>query len=258
MSSQLNAGQVINSKSDNVATNSLNSSMNNQEKSNIVQLKNVRKVYQQGKIEVVAVDNLSLDIQKGEFTALCGPSGSGKTTALNLIGGLDVSTQGEVWVDQINLATLNAKELSNMRKNRIGFVFQAYNLIPVMTAYENAEFVLNLQGVSKSDRYERVMTILAEVGLEGLENRRPDEMSGGQQQRVAIARAIVTEPAIILADEPTANVDSQTAGLLLDLMQRLNEDKNITFLFSTHDHHVMNRAKRLIHLLDGKINPDID
>lgn len=230
--------------------------MNTQIMEPIVQLKNISKIYQQGKIDVTAVDKFSLDIQKGEFTSLCGPSGSGKTSVLNLIGGLDVPSEGEVWVDQINLATLNGGELSKVRKNRIGFVFQSYNLIPVMTAYENAEFVLNLQGVSESECRDRVMSILKEVGLEGLEQRRPDEMSGGQQQRVAIARAIVTEPAIILADEPTANVDSHTAAALLDLMQQLNQEKGITFLFSTHDQHVMDRAKRLVHLMDGKLEND--
>jgi len=222
----------------------------------IVQLKHVRKIYQQGKIDIKAVDNLSLDIQKGDFAALCGPSGSGKTSVLNLIGGLDVPSGGEVWVDQINLATLSARALSNVRKNRIGFVFQAYNLIPVMTAYENAEFVLNLQGVNKTECHDRVMTILKDVGLQGLEKRRPDEMSGGQQQRVAIARAIVTQPAIILADEPTANVDSNTAESLLDLMQKLNQEKGTTFLFSTHDQHVMDRAQRLIRLKDGLLEDD--
>ncbi len=222
----------------------------------IVQLKCVSKIYQQGKVEVKAVDHLSLDIQTGDFAALCGPSGSGKTSILNLVGGLDLPTEGEVWVDQINLATLSASALSNVRKNRIGFVFQAYNLIPVMTAYENAEFVLNLQGVDKAECRERVMSILKDVGLEGLEKRRPDEMSGGQQQRVAIARAIVTQPAIILADEPTANVDSHTAESLLDLMQKLNHEKGTTFLFSTHDQHVMDRARRLIRVRDGQLEDD--
>ena len=230
--------------------------MNNSNVEHIVQLKDVSKIYQQGEIEVKAVDHMSLDIEKGDFAALCGPSGSGKTSVLNLVGGLDVPSAGEVWVDQINLATLNASTLANVRRNRIGFVFQAYNLIPVMTAYENAEFVMNLQGVSEAECRERVMAILKEVGLEGLENRRPDEMSGGQQQRVAIARAIVTEPAIILADEPTANVDSHTAEALLNLMQELNQEKGVTFLFSTHDQHVMDRARRLIRLVDGQIEID--
>ena len=222
----------------------------------IVQLKEVSKIYQQGKVEVRAVDRFTLNIQQGDFAALCGPSGSGKTSVLNLIGGLDVPSSGEIWVDRINLATLSASALSNVRKMRIGFVFQAYNLIPVMTAYENAEFVLNLQGVAEAECRERVMAILKDVGLNGLENRRPDEMSGGQQQRVAIARAIVTQPAIILADEPTANVDSHTAESLLDLMQQLNQEKGITFLFSTHDQHVMDRARRLIRLRDGQLDGD--
>jgi putative ABC transport system ATP-binding protein len=222
----------------------------------IVCLEDATKVYQQGKVEVRAVDRLSLDIDKGEFATLCGPSGSGKTTVLNLVGGLDVLTSGRVLLENQDLATLTRSKLSVIRRDRIGFVFQAYNLIPVMTAYENAEFVLKLQGVSDRECRDRVMTILKEVGLEGLEHRRPDEMSGGQQQRVAIARAIVTRPAIVLADEPTANVDSATADALLDIMQQLNKDYGITFLFSTHDQRVMARANRLIRLRDGKIDTD--
>jgi putative ABC transport system ATP-binding protein len=222
----------------------------------IVCLEDAVKVYQQGKVEVRAVDRLSLDIDKGEFATLCGPSGSGKTTVLNLVGGLDIPTSGKVFLENQNLATLTRSKLSVIRRDRIGFVFQAYNLIPVMTAYENAEFVLKLQGVSDQECRDRVMTILKEVGLEGLENRRPDEMSGGQQQRVAIARAIVTRPAIVLADEPTANVDSATADALLDIMQQLNKDYAVTFLFSTHDQRVMDRAHRLIRLRDGKIDTD--
>lgn len=222
----------------------------------IVYLKDVTKVYQQGKVDVRAVDNLTLNISRGNFAALCGPSGSGKTTILNLIGGLDVPTGGDVFLEGNNLASLTRSQVAAIRRDRIGFVFQAYNLIPVMTAYENAEFVLKLQGNSEAECRERVMGILKEVGLEGLENRRPDEMSGGQQQRVAIARAIVTRPAIVLADEPTANVDSVTADALLDLMQGLNRNSGITFLFSTHDQRVMDRAHRLILLRDGKIESD--
>lgn len=222
----------------------------------IVRLEDATKVYQQGKVEVRAVDGMSLSIGKGDFAALCGPSGSGKTTVLNLIGGLDVPTNGRVLLENQDLATLTRSQVSAIRRDRLGFVFQVYNLIPVLTAYENAEFVLKLQGVSESECRERVMGILREVGLEGLENRRPDEMSGGQQQRVAIARAIVTRPAIVLADEPTANVDSATADALLNLMQRLNQDYGGTFLFSTHDHRVMDRARRLIRLRDGKIETD--
>ncbi|MFQ5519497.1 MAG: ABC transporter ATP-binding protein, partial [Mariprofundus sp.] len=209
----------------------------------IVRLQNIVKTYRQGKVDVHAVNGVSLNIESGDFAALCGPSGSGKTSILNLIGGLDVPSSGKVWIDDIDLSTLDSTELSQVRKNRIGFVFQSYNLIPVMTAYENAEFVLSLQGMNERDCRDRVMQTLKAVGLEGLESRRPDEMSGGQQQRVAIARAIVTNPAIVLADEPTANVDSQTAESLLDLMQQLNRQQGITFLFSTHDQHVMDRAK---------------
>ena len=222
----------------------------------IVKLEEITKIYQQGKVEVRAVDGLSLNIGKGDFAALCGPSGSGKTTVLNLIGGLDVPTSGRVFLEDQDLATLSRSQVSNIRRDRLGFVFQAYNLIPVLTAYENAEFVLKLQGVPDRECRDRVMEILKEVGLEGLENRRPNEMSGGQQQRVAIARAIVTRPAIVLADEPTANVDSSTADALLDLMQQLNQGYGGTFLFSTHDRRVMDRARRLIRLRDGKIERD--
>jgi putative ABC transport system ATP-binding protein len=222
----------------------------------IVRLEDATKVYQQGKVEVRAVDGLSFQVTRGDFAALCGPSGSGKTTVLNLIGGLDVPTRGKIYLEDRDLALLTRSRLSVLRRDRIGFVFQAYNLIQVMTAYENAEFVLTLQGVPKGERNERVTAILKEVGLEGLERRRPDEMSGGQQQRVAIARAIVTHPAIVLADEPTANVDSATADSLLDLMQRLNNDSGITFLFSTHDQRVMDKAHRIIRLQDGKIERD--
>lgn len=222
----------------------------------IVRMQHVVKTYRQGKVDVHAVNDVSLDIAAGDFAVLCGPSGSGKTSILNLVGGLDVPSSGSIRVDDVDLATLDNTALSAVRKNRIGFVFQAYNLIPVMTAFENAEFVLNLQGVSEGEARERVMATLKAVGLEGLEHRRPDEMSGGQQQRVAIARAIVTNPAIVLADEPTANVDSHTAEALLDMMQHLNREHGITFLFSTHDQHVIDRARRIISLHDGKIESD--
>jgi putative ABC transport system ATP-binding protein len=205
---------------------------------------------------VKAVDDVSLTIKKGDFAALCGPSGSGKTSILNLIGGLDSVTSGQVFLENIDLAELNNSALAEVRKNRIGFVFQAYNLIPVMTAYENAAFVLDLQGVDETIKHQRVMKTLADVGLAGLEDRRPEQMSGGQQQRVSIARAIVTKPAIVLADEPTANVDSKTAESLLDLMETLNREHGVTFLFSTHDHHVMDRAKRIINILDGQVESD--
>ncbi len=222
----------------------------------IVELDKVSKTYTQGKVAAVAVCELSLTLGRGEFAALYGPSGSGKTTVLNLIGALDEPSSGRVILEGRDLAALSRTDLSRLRRDRIGFVFQAYNLVPVLTAYENAEFVLALQGVAKAERRRRTLAVLAEVGLEGLADRRPDELSGGQQQRVAIARAIVSEPAIVLADEPTANVDSATAAGLLEIMERLNREKGITFLFSTHDQRVMDRAHRLIRLHDGRVVAD--
>lgn len=222
----------------------------------IVELSEVTKNYRQGQVTVKAVDNFNLKVNQGEFTVLCGPSGSGKTTILNMIGGLDVPTRGIVTLEGKNLADLSRTELSKLRRDRIGFVFQAYNLVPVLTAYENTEFVLALQNVPEKIRRDKVMTILKEVGLEGLEKRRPDELSGGQQQRVAIARAIAPEPAIVLADEPTANVDSATADALLGLMEELNRIEGVTFLFSTHDQRVIDRARRIIRLRDGKLITD--
>lgn len=221
---------------------------------NIVILKNITKVYDHGEIAVTAVNDLTLEIKTGDFAVLSGPSGSGKTTILNLIGALDVPTRGKVFVEDKDISKLDRTELSLMRRNRIGFVFQAYNLVPVLTAYENAEFVLALQGVAEKERKERTMSLLNEVGLKGLEHRRPDELSGGQQQRVAIARAIAPNPAIVLADEPTANLDSAAADSLLEIMEKLNREKEITFLFSTHDQRVMDRAKRIIRLRDGKLD----
>ncbi len=220
----------------------------------IAELEGVTKIYVQGALQVKAVDNLHLKIRKGDFTALCGPSGSGKTTVLNMLGALDTPTDGTVNLEGMDLSELSRTKLSRIRRNRIGFVFQAYNLVPVLTAYEIAEFVLALQSVPENLRREKVMGILREVGLEGMENRRPDELSGGQQQRVAIARAIAPEPAIVLADEPTANVDSATADSLLDLMENLNRNKGVTFLFSTHDQRVIDRARRVIRLRDGKLD----
>jgi putative ABC transport system ATP-binding protein len=217
----------------------------------IVELRDVTKTYRQGAVEVDALRGMDLSVESGEFTALCGPSGSGKTTALNLIGALDEPTSGTVIVDGHVLGDMSRRELSRLRRDRIGFVFQAYNLIPVLSAYENAEVVLALQGVDIETRQTRVMALLAEVGLEGMENRRPDELSGGQQQRVAIARALAADPAIILADEPTANIDSQTADKLLQLMVDLNESRGVTFLFSTHDPKVMDRARRIVRIVDG-------
>ncbi len=226
------------------------------EQTNIITVENVSRLYLQGKVEVAALRSLSLQVSSGEFTAMCGPSGSGKTTLLNLIGALDHPTSGRVIIEGQDLTSMNRQELSILRRDRIGFVFQSYNLIPVLTAYENAELVLSVQGVSLSERKEKVMTLLKAVGLEGLEDRRPSELSGGQQQRVAIARALASDPAVILADEPTANVDSETAVLLLNLMQELNQSHQATFVFSTHDPRVMERARRLVHMVDGQIESD--
>jgi len=222
----------------------------------VVELSDVTKIYQQGALDVEALRGLSLALHKGDFAAICGPSGSGKTTTLNLIGALDKPTSGSVVVEGRDLGKLSRTALSELRRDRIGFVFQAYNLIPVLTAYENAEVVLALQGAKPATRRKRVMELLAAVGLEGLEHRRPDQLSGGQQQRVAIARAIAADPAVVLADEPTANVDSETAEKLLDIMQKLNEDRGVTFIFSTHDTKVMKRARRIIRMVDGQVESD--
>jgi putative ABC transport system ATP-binding protein len=222
----------------------------------IVELEDVTKQYQQGAVEVHALRGLTLAVEKGEFTAICGPSGSGKTTALNLVGALDKPTSGSVSLEGRDLGPLSRRALSHVRRDRIGFVFQAYNLMPVLTAYENAEIVLSLQGVEAATRRERVLGLLADVGLEGLEGRRPDELSGGQQQRVAIARAIASNPAVVLADEPTANVDSETAEKLLDIMEELNRDRGATFIFSTHDPRVMERARRVVRIVDGRVERD--
>ena len=223
----------------------------------IVELRGVSKIYRQGSLEVHALRELSFLIAPGEFTALCGPSGSGKTTALNLIGALDSPTAGDVLLEGRNLGELGRKELSHIRRDRIGFVFQAYNLLPVLSAYENAEIVMVVQGVDFSERRKRVLELFDRVGLEGLADRRPSELSGGQQQRVAIARAIAAGPAVVLADEPTANVDSENADKLLDMMERLNRENGVTFLFSTHDPRVMDRARRVIRLVDGRLDSDV-
>ena len=223
----------------------------------IVEVTDVKKEYKQGDIVVPALRGVTLAIEEGEFTALMGPSGSGKTTLLNLIGGLDAPSGGHIVVAGTDLATVGGSGRSKMRLERLGFVFQAYNLIPVLSAYENAEFVLLLRGVPEKERRERVMRVLAEVGLEGLEKRRPSELSGGQQQRVAVARAIVGEPALVLADEPTANLDTRTGDALLDTMRDLNERLRVTFLFATHDPNVMERATRVVRLVDGRVAEDI-
>ncbi|WP_286758463.1 ABC transporter ATP-binding protein [Ralstonia sp. RL] len=219
----------------------------------IVRVEQVSKVYQKGSVAVNALQGIDLDIRKGEFTALVGPSGSGKTTLLNLIGGLDTPSSGKIWVGDHEVGALSKSELSDLRLHKVGFVFQEYNLIPVLSALENVEYVMLLQGVPEQERRERSLAMLAELGLKGMEHRRPNELSGGQQQRVAVARAIVSEPLIVLPDEPTANLDSVAGAALLDLMRELNETKGITFVFSTHDPMVMQRAKRIVHLHDGRI-----
>jgi putative ABC transport system ATP-binding protein len=219
-------------------------------------LQNVTKDYGQGQALTHALRGVNLELEAGEFTAMAGPSGSGKSTLLNIIGGLDRPTSGKVEVDGQELMTLSNTDLGLLRRNRLGFIFQSYNLIPVLTALENAEYVLMLQGMPTAERRDKVRQVLNEVGLEGLENRYPRQLSGGQQQRVAIARAIVSEPALVLADEPTANVDSETGKALLDLMRKLNEEKGVTFFFSTHEEAVMRRARRLLELRDGVIFND--
>lgn len=222
----------------------------------VIALSGVTKTYSQGKLTVTAVDGLDLEIEQGDFAVLCGPSGSGKTTVLNMMGLLDEPTRGEVVFEGRRVGSLGRSERALMRRDRIGFIFQAYNLIPVLTAMENAEFVLDLQGVPLGKRRARVGQILRDVGLAGLEHRRPDELSGGQQQRVAIARAIAAGPAVVLADEPTANVDSETAETILDLMERLNREQGVTFVFSSHDAHVIDRARRVLRLRDGRLESE--
>ncbi len=204
-----------------------------------------------------AVVGVDLKIEKGEFTAIVGPSGSGKTTLLNMIGGLDKPTEGSVMVNNVDISSLSRNELIDFRLEHIGFVFQAYNLIPVLTARENVEFVMLLQKQSKEDRDSRVTALLEEVGLSDKTDKRPSELSGGQQQRVAVARALASKPDFVLADEPTANLDSKSAENLLDMMARLNQDEQMTFIFSTHDQRVIDKAKRVITLVDGRIDSDI-
>lgn len=222
-----------------------------------VVVRELTKQYRQGSLTVPALQGVSLQIEPGELTALMGPSGSGKTTLLNIIGGLDAPTSGEVIVDGVDLARASPAEVSKLRLRRLGFVFQAYNLIPVLSAYENTELVLLLQGVPEAERREKAMAMLEAVGLKGMENRRPNELSGGQQQRVAVARAIAASPALVLADEPTANLDSKTGVELLETMRRLNEERGVTFVFATHDPKVMERARRVVRLVDGRIAEDL-
>ena len=224
--------------------------------SDVIVTEGVTKVYAADGIPVNALNGVDLTINSGEFTAVVGPSGSGKTTLLNIISGLDTPTAGKVWLSGKVLSVMSGNELSDFRRDNIGFVFQAYNLIPVLTVEENVEYIMLLAGVPKAERHERVIAMLEAVGLTGVANRMPTQLSGGQQQRVAIARAMVSEPTIILADEPTANLDSKTGADLLDMMNRLNAETGMTFIFSTHDPMVMESARRLITLRDGQIDTD--
>lgn len=216
------------------------------------------KTYFQGDQAIKALDHVNLEIEEGGFVCLSAPSGGGKTTLLNAIGGLDQPDSGEVWIAGERIDNLSKGELAKLRLRQIGFVFQAFNLIPVLTARENVEFVMQVQGVSAGERAEKARAILEEVGLEGLDDRRPADMSGGQQQRVAVARAIVSRPALVLADEPTANLDSHNADELMQLFVELNQHHNTTFVIATHDQRVMAYAKRLMRMLDGRIVDDID
>ena len=223
----------------------------------LLELKDVKKIYQQGKIKVPALRGVDLNVEEGEFTTIFGPSGSGKTTLLNMIGCLDTPTEGEIRLNDKKVSDLSRKALAMTRRYNIGFVFQSYNLIPVLTAYENVEFAIRLiDHTSALQIKEKVLKILDEVGLKGLENRRPNELSGGEKQRVAIARALVKEPKLVLADEPTANLDSENAAGVVDIMRKMNKELKTTFIFSTHDPMVMKYARRLINLKDGMISAD--
>ncbi len=222
----------------------------------IIVTKDLHKVYSETKVPVNALNGISITFQEGEFTAIVGPSGSGKTTLLNMIGGLDTPTQGEVHINGTNITELSPKKLIDFRLHNIGFVFQSYNLIPVLTALENVEFIMQLQGVAKSERRQRAIELLDAVGLGDKVDNRPGDISGGQQQRVSVARALASRPRFILADEPTANLDSKSTAELLDIMLRMNEQYKTTFIFSTHDQRVMDRARRIITIEDGVVAKD--
>jgi putative ABC transport system ATP-binding protein len=222
----------------------------------VIEIKDVHKTYNESEIQVHAVNGVTIDFKEAEFAAIVGPSGSGKTTLLNLIGGLDNPTSGEILIDGTNLSKLKSSELIDFRLRNIGFVFQAYNLIPVLTAKENVEFIMNLQKWPRKERDERTFELLKAVGLYDRMNSRPAKMSGGQQQRVAVARALASRPKFVLADEPTANLDSKSAKTLLEIMEKLNHGEKITFIFSTHDARVVKMAHRVITLEDGKVVSD--
>ncbi len=223
----------------------------------LVKLIELKKTYHQGKIDVPALRGIDMEIESGEFTTVFGPSGSGKTTLLNMIGCLDKATSGEIYFDQRLINDLDRKELAEIRRYNLGFVFQSYNLIPVLSAFENVEFAIRLiDKHNKKERQDKVMEVLRDVGLEDMADRKPNELSGGQKQRVAIARALVKEPKLVLADEPTANLDSETSQEVLELMKKMNKELNTTFIFSTHDPQVMDYAKRLVEIKDGKISKE--
>ena len=222
----------------------------------MIQVKNLSKIYKQGELEVKAVNNISMKVYDGEFTAVVGPSGSGKTTLLNCIGGLDSCTSGGVTVDGESISSYSSNPIIKFRLNNIGFVFQSYNLIPVLSAKENIEMVMLMLGYNEEERTKRSIELLEKVEMLDMSDRRPNKMSGGQQQRVAVARALASKPKFILADEPTANLDSKSTANLLDIMSRLNREENITFIFSTHDQRVIDRARRVVTLVDGKIISD--
>jgi len=221
-----------------------------------VRTEGVWKIFQQEAEEVQAVRDVSLTVEAGEFTALAGPSGSGKTTLLNVIGGLTRPTRGRVWVAGQDVTDMPNQELAQLRLEQVGFIFQAYNLLPVLTAMENAEFPMLLQGIAADERAARIGELFARTGMAGLEDRRPGKLSGGQQQRVAVVRAVASRPALVLADEPTANLDSASSEALLDVMAELNRDLGVTFVFATHDSRVMKRSRRLVQMVDGRIDSD--
>lgn len=223
----------------------------------IIEVKNLHKVYTDNSVSVNALNGINLEFEEGEFSAIVGPSGSGKTTLLNIIGGLDDATQGTVTIDNVEINQLSPRKLTDFRMKNIGFVFQAYNLIPVLTAGENVEFIMHLQGAGKKEREARTQELLQAVGLGEMTDRRPSKLSGGQQQRVAVARALASKPKFVLADEPTANLDSKSTENLLDIMEKLNKEARITFIFSTHDQRVVNKARRVITIEDGNIISDI-
>ena len=225
---------------------------------NVIETINISKTYKQADQEIKALNSVSISFKQGEFTAIVGPSGSGKTTFLNSVGGLDSPSTGQVLIDKMDITKLSSNELIDFRLRNIGFVFQSYNLIPVLTAKENIEFIMLMQGVSKTLRNKRALDLLNAVGLKDQLNRRPNQLSGGQQQRVAVARALASKPKFVLADEPTANLDSKSTANLLDIMSSLNKEESMTFIFSTHDQRVIDRANRIITIEDGKILSDIN